>query len=143
MSYYMRFIATDGKPIALAELEAGLKTVDPGYSLSEGILRFEGEIFGEVDLNLPGDGLFETEIENLREFLDEVEDGDRSRVEKTLRNAKAIVAVTPIHGAREEEATSEAIDPLWDWLFDHHTGLLQIDLEGYYDAQGELIYEAE
>lgn len=143
MSHYMRFIATDGKAFTLTDLEAGLKAEDEGYSLSDGLLRFDGEVYAEVEINRPGDGVFESEISTLREFLDEVEEGDRARVEKALRNARALVAALPIHGERDEESTLEVIDALWDYLFEHHTGLLQADLEGYYDASGELIYEAE
>lgn len=143
MSHYMRFIATDGKAFTLADLEAGLKAEDEAYSLADGLLRFDGEVYAEVEINRPGDGVFESEISTLREFLDEVEEGDRARVEKALRNARAVVVALPIHGERDEESTFDIIDALWDYLFEHHTGLLQADLEGYYDASGELIYEAE
>ena len=68
--------------------------------------------------------------------------GDRSskaRVLGALGNARAIVAAQVLYGKGDTEATLACLDPLWTWLFQHRSGLLQADAEGYYDAEGVVL----
>jgi hypothetical protein len=145
----MRFIAADEQDVSLSVLEAALKETDAAYLIerdegsdSEGVLTYKGDVYGEVAVNRPGDGIFDEEIEELREFVDEVEGEKKSDVLSVLGRAKAIVAVRVLWQGRESEETLEKIDPLWQWLLAHRTGLMQADGEGYYDATG-LILEVE
>ncbi len=60
MGYYMRYILTDDRETTLSEIETGLKQVDPDYSIGDGeTLMYGDELYGEIEINVPGDGLFE------------------------------------------------------------------------------------
>jgi hypothetical protein len=43
---------------------------------------------------------------------------------------------------RPLEITFSQIEPLWQWLFDHRSGLLQAEAEGYYDRTKLILEEA-
>lgn len=142
MGYYMRFIMVDGPEISLPSLEQALKRIDPAYSILEsGELKHGSDLYGVIEINRPGDGLFDEEIEELKEFVEDARGRRRKDVLKVLDNAKAIVAVQVLWQGRETEPTLQKIDPLWQWLFSHCKGLLQADGEGYYDDQFRLILE--
>ncbi len=87
--------------------------------------------------------LFDEEIEELREFLEDAEGVRKPEVMQTLNDAKVIVALQVLQqGRATDEETLERIDSLWEWLFANYKGLMQADAEGYYDAQG-LVLEVE
>ena len=148
MGYYMRYISTDEREITIPSLESVLKRVDPRYSITNvqktpresGNLMYGGEIYGQIEINRPGDELFEEEVEELKEFLSESR-GKKKTVLQTLTNAKTIVAVQVLWQDRDTEQTLIRIDPLWDWLFNNRRGLLQADGEGYYDSSGLILQE--
>ena len=149
LGYYMRFIADDEQDVSLGVLEAALKKTDAAYLIerdeasdSEGVLTYKGDVYGEIAVNRPGDGIFDEEIEELREFVDDVEGEKKSEVLGVLSRAKTIVAVRVLWQGRESEETLEKIDPLWQWLIAHRKGLIQAEGEGYYDDTG-LILEVE
>jgi hypothetical protein len=151
MGYFMRFIVTDEKKVSLTKLEADLKKIDEKYSIeknegdeTEGTLLNSGEVYCEIDINTLGDGLFDEEIEELAEFLDDAEEGvNKKKVFDVLKNAKTIFCIRVLNQGRNEETTFKKIDPVWDWFFENYTGLMQADMEGYYDASKELILEVE
>ena len=143
LGYYMRFIAADEQDVSLGVLAAALKERDAAYLIerdeasdNEGLLTYKGDVYGEIEVNRAGDGIFDEEIAELREFVDEVEGGNKSEVLGILDRAKAIVAVRVLWQGRESDETLEKIDPLWQWLLAHRKGLMQADGEGYYDATG-------
>lgn len=145
----MRFIVADEQGVSLRELEAALKQTDVAYLIErdedsddEGVLTYKGEVYGQIEVNRSGEGIFDGEIEELREFVEEVEGEKKSEVLSVLGEAKAIVAVRVLWQGRESEETLEKIDPLWQWLLAHRKGLMQAEGEGYYDASG-LILEVE
>ena len=140
MGYYMRYISTDSQDITLAWLQEALRRIDPRYSIEEqqkgrretGDLQFAGELYGEFEINRPGDGLFEEEIE---EFMGGAEAGEgegHKIVREVLSAARCIVALQVLWQGRETEATLERISPLWSLLSDTRSGLLQADAEGFY-----------
>lgn len=147
MGYYMRFVVTAEQPPDLAALETGLQSADAGYWLEvhEGAnapsadLRLGDQLCGEIEINRPGDGLFEEELEELVEFLDDAGEGDVDRVRQALDAARAIIAVRVLHQGRESDDSLEKIDALWQWLFQNSHGLLQADGEGYYDESGQIL----
>jgi hypothetical protein len=68
----MRFVAVDGE-VSLSALEATLKETDAAYQIerdedadSEGVLTHTGEVYGQVEINRPGDEIFDGEIEELK-----------------------------------------------------------------------------
>jgi len=142
----MRFIVTDEKDVSLGTLESALKQIDPAYLIdrdeetdSEGLLKWRDAVYGQIEVNRPGDGLFDGEIEELKEFVENSEGAKRSDVLNVLGQAKAIVAIRVVYERRESEDTLVKIDPLWQWLFANRQGLLQAGGEGYYDSSGLIL----
>ena len=148
MGYYLRFFDTADQPLSLKTIESALQLRDQRYRLAvpEGATRPEGDLYlgealyAEVEINQPDDGLFDDEVGEMLESLEDIEGDARGRVETVLRNAKRIIAVRVLSQGRESEETLAAFDPLWEWLFSSRAGLLQADGEGFYD-QSELILE--
>ena len=140
MGYYMRYILTDDRETTLSQIETGLKQVDPGYSIGDGeTLMYGDELYGEIEINVPGDGLFEAEVEDLKEEIQDNRGRNKTTVLEALQKARAIVAVRVLWQGRETEQTLEKIDPLWEWLFDNREGLLQADGEGYYNQSKHIL----
>jgi len=140
MSYYMRYITTDSTETTPSILEQALKDKDPHYSIAEsGEFKHGHDVYGVVGVNRPGDGLFEEEIGELKEFVEDVRGKRRTDVLKTLGEARAIVAVQILFGDRQVEATLQKFVPLWEWLISNRKGLLQADAEGYYDQTGRIL----
>ena len=140
MGYYMRYILTDDRETTLSQIETGLKQVDPDYSIGDGeTLMYGDELYGEIEINVPGDGLFEAEVEELKEEIQDNRGMNKTTVLEALQKARAIVAVRVLWQGRETEQTLEKIDPLWEWLFDNREGLLQADGEGYYNQSRHIL----
>ena len=117
-------------------------TTRPGYEVlvddTVAAILHDGATIAHVEINVPDDGLFDQEREELVEFVTEAE-GDppsKARVLGALGSARAIVAAQVLYGKGDTEATLASLDPLWTWLFQNRSGLLQADAEGYYDAEG-------
>src|SRR5262245_6915905 len=158
MGYYMRFFDTSEKPLTIGEIEGALRDVDPAYRLEapesakvpQADLYLGDGLYAEIEINQPGDGLFEDEIAEMLEFLEDAEgkarkDAEgkaRKRVEKVLKGARRIVSVRVLGQDRETDETLAGIDPLWKWLFSTRAGLLQADGEGYYDADDLVLEES-
>jgi len=150
MGYYMRFVVSDEKDISLSKINSGLKQVDAAYSIEfdddaddAGDLTFNEDIYGALEINRPGDGLFDEEIVELKEFLEDSEGERKPEVLQVLNDAKAIVALQVLQqGRATDEETLVRIDPLWEWFYANYKGLMQADAEGYYDAIG-LVIEVE
>ncbi len=142
MGYYMRYIVSDERPVDVqdirsAYLEAGIE-YEVGGKDAEATIGYQGRTIGRVTLNVPGDGLFD---EDLAELIERVQDSDepaKQRVIDTLRAAGSIVAVEILFGYDEIDRTLDRLDPLWTWLRANRHGLLQASGEGYYDGN-ELI----
>jgi hypothetical protein len=133
----MRFLLEDERPLSLDVIMAGLRAVDPGFALSGGDLTRAGELLAELEVNLPGSGLFEEEVSELRE---QAENAGGAEVAARLGSVTAIVAARVLWQGRSAEETLELLDPLWEWLTANRHGLVQADAEGFYD-RGEQILE--
>ncbi|SRR5258706_10478945 len=148
MGYYMRYIVSDEQPIALNELKNFLKQLDGRYKFEgddgESIadVIYADEPYGQIEINVPGDGLFEEEIGELVEFVEDVEGPNKQRVLGALRGAKSIFCIQVLFGGREANETLTKLDPIWNWCFQNKEGLLQAGGEGYYDKTG-LILEVQ
>jgi len=143
VGYYMRFISVDEREISLSILESALKQKSAAYLIerdeesdASGVLTYDGDVYGEIEVNHAGDEIFEEEIEELRGDVEEALGARKPEVLNVLRRAKVIVAVRVLWQGRESEETLEKIDPLWEWLFANREGLQQAGGEGYYDAAG-------
>jgi hypothetical protein len=148
MGYYMRFFDTSEEPLTTEQIQEALKEEDPSYRLEapesakipQADLYRGDDLFAEIEINQPGEALFEDEIKEMIEFLEEAKGTSRKRVEETLQNAKRIVSIRVLSQGKESDETIAGIEPLWKWLFLTRKGLLQADGEGYYDQNG-LIHE--
>ena len=142
----MRYIVADERPVTLEDVQTALAHAGGEYDVdgeeTEATLSYRGHRVGHLTLNVPGDGLFDAERDELVEFAEEGDVRDKARVLDTLRSARGIVAVQVLFGDGSSERTLKAIDPLWRWLHANRRGLLQADGEGYYDAKG-LVLELE
>jgi len=131
MSYFMRYISTDTAPITLAQLEQALQAVNSRYRIVNNVLHLGDDVYGDLEINLPGDELFADEITELQETVSDTRSKQKRTVLETLQQATAIVAVQVLWQNREMETTLQGLDPLWTWLLAHRQGLLQVDGEGY------------
>jgi hypothetical protein len=138
MGCYMRFLLEDDRPLSLDVIMAGLSAVDPGFALSAGgDLTRGGELLAQLELNQPGDGLFEDGVGLLCE---QAEDAGKPEVATRLGSVTAILAAQVLLQGRDTEETLDLLDPLWEWLIATRRGLLHADAEGFYD-RGELILQ--
>ena len=148
MGYYMRFVGTDDEPFSTKNMQEAFSAAGSGYDVqvdeTAGTILHQGATIAHVEINTPGDGMFDEEREELIEFAAEAggDSSARTRVVTTLRRATFLVAAQVLFGTGDTDATLGRLDPLWAWLFRHRHGLLQADGEGYYDAEG-LILEVE
>jgi hypothetical protein len=144
----MRFFDTSEKALSLGDIEDALRQVDPAYRLEpfepddarRAALYLGDSLYAEIEINAPGDELFEAETGEMLEFLKEAMGAGRERVEGVLKSARRTVAVSVLGAGRTSEESLAGIDPLWVWLFSTRSGLLHADAEGFYDGN-ELILE--
>jgi hypothetical protein len=136
----MRYIVTDARPIELPEVAHALPSINPAYRLElggrGGVLYHSNTPIGQLELNVPGDGLFDEEIGELHEFAEEASGAAGTMVRAALREASGILAVQVLGGTDRAESL---LGPMWAWLFMHRAGLLQADGEGYSDAHGLIL----
>lgn len=150
MPYLMRFFDGSADPLSLRDLESALKQVNDSYriELSEkssgsfGHLFLGDDVYAELEVNVPGDEMFDEELDELLAELQEAENPNRPRVEQVLKDARRVIAIGVLWQAREVEPTLKVIDPIIDWLTRTRQGLLQADGDGYYE-KGELVLVVE
>jgi hypothetical protein len=127
----------------LRDVHSALQQIDSAYRVEiipetselQGELHYADGLYGEIEINQPGDELFDAEIQEQLESFKEVDDNSAT-VATTLRAANRSVVVRVLSQGRESGDTLVRIDPLWSWLFNLRSGLLQADGEGFYDSQG-------
>lgn len=146
MGYYMRFIINDAKPVHFSEMAQALQAVDAAYQIRVTDIETTAEFFhgetllGLIDINYPDDGIFEDDIAELTDLINDIDNPHYERIMSTFKSSTAMVAIEAFWQGQDSEATLQKIDPLWDWLFQTHSGLLQADYEGIY-AASELLLE--
>lgn len=116
----MRYIVADEQFVSLQDIgkvfgEAGVEYDIDGEE-TEATIAYEGRPIGHVTLNVPGDGLFEDERDELIEFAEEGNETQKRRVIDTLRAAREIVAVQVLFGGGDTDWTLDCLSPLWTWL---------------------------
>jgi len=134
----MRYIVADEQPVSLQDIgkafaEAGVE-YDVHGKETEVTISYDGRLIGYITLNVPGDGLFEEERDELIEFAEDVNEAQKRRVIDTLCAAREIVAVQVLFGNGDTGWTLDRLSPLWTWLQSNRRGLVQADGEGYYDG---------
>lgn len=144
MGDFIRFIFTTPHNLSLADVENGLKTTDSAFTIvmnqaspNSGDVLLGGELYGEVELNRPEDQVFLEDIEDLRDQLTDIPADEKAVVEQALTSATGMIAFQLAEYGHEHY---RRIDPFWDWLFEHHQGILQIDEEGYYSRDEHILF---
>jgi len=143
MGYYLRYICTTTTTLSLKQIENALKQQDSTFKITPdpidpliGDLHQGAYHCGEIQLNVPDDDIFEEDIEDLRELVEDSGQSGEQQVMDTLDAAKLIVAVNALWQGGDPSVTLDRLEPLWDWLFANHPGMLQADNEGFYNASG-------
>ena len=143
MGDFIRYILTGENDLTLAVVDAGLKEVDAEFTLqidqaatNSADVLYGGGIFGEIEVNQREDQVFSEDIEDLREELEVVEDDSKARVLEMLSAATVMVA---FQLSEEGHDQYRKVDPFWDWLFERYPGVLQIDEEGYYSQDEQIL----
>lgn len=145
MGYYMRYISADERPLSLTAIGEALKTIDPRYTICPTDLDelvevlYDGKLYGQIEINTPGDELFEDDISAFAEMIGTPTSQEERLVTATLNAATQIIAVEMFWEGTASETTFAIFDPLWDWLFANRRGILQADTEGFYSADGLLV----
>jgi hypothetical protein len=143
MSYFMRFMLTDGAPPTLAEIEAVLTAEDAAFSIlrdsaadDSGDLFHADELLAEIELNRRGDPLCDEDLEEFAEELQKQDDPNREIVLDALDRAEGMVV---LHVLRAGHENPTLLNQLWEWLFSTRQGLLQVDEEGFFDREKRIV----
>lgn len=145
MGYFMRFISEDASLLDFESLADVLRGLDARYILRPTDLNdlvevlYDGQLYGQVEINPRGDELFDDDISAFLEMLGSPSTAGEQQVAQTLSAATQIIAVEMFWQGTNPEPTFEKFDPLWDWLFANRRGILQADTEGFYGAHGLLV----
>jgi hypothetical protein len=146
MSFYVRYYITDDDDLSLAQLQAGLQEFDSAYVVPHeadtGELHYAGDVYAQVEINRPGDGLFDEELEETIDGVTLTGGPRAQQVIDTLREVRQTVALRVLWQGRDSEQTLTKIDPVLVWLMMNREGMLQVDGEGFYEGE-ELIFEME
>lgn len=147
MGYYMRYISTHSPALTIQHIAESLLKQDPKFKIIQSPIEstraevlYDELVLGELELNLPDDGIFDEDIEALKEMIEGVGDPNEQRILETLHRTQFIVAISAIWEGKDSAPVLTKLDILWDWLFDNYNGLLQADNEGFYDGD-DLILE--
>lgn len=145
MGEYWRYFFTE-RSLTLAEVGAAFAALDPRFTLSMdpaagnvADLLYGDDVYAELELNTPHGDLYLEDVEALREQLADAGPDEAvavARIEGVFSTARGMLALRPtdfgvVHFDR--------IAPIWDRLFDQSPGLLQVDDEAYYEADGVLL----
>jgi hypothetical protein len=147
MGYYMRYISADADRTTPSILETALRPIDGSYEIQrddddtlEGILIYKGDVYGQIYINRPDDDLFDAEIAELKESVENVESGRKGDVVDMLGRATELIVIQVLdQGRATSEETLLRIDPVWSWLFANRDGLMKADGEGYYNWSGLIL----
>lgn len=144
MGHTMRFLVTDGDPVDLTDLGTAFRTAGRTYKStfdeSSGSVTRNGAPFASFEVSTPDDDQFEEILSVLEELAADGSGRGEAKVADALATTQAIVTVQ-VQGATDASDTSlSVLEPVWEWLFTNHEGLMQSDGEGYYDRRG-LIFE--
>ena len=85
--------------------------------------------------------IHERAIDLLRERCEVVVNSDLEpwSCEQRLEEASEATGMIAFQISEEGHDHYGRIDPFWDWLFVHYAGLLQIDDEGYYNQDDQVL----
>ncbi|MDL1901130.1 hypothetical protein FBR02_10215 [Anaerolineae bacterium CFX9] len=145
MGDYFRFFLNDLPP-AFERLEAGFRSFNPRFRLVVDLvagnvadLILRDDVYAEIEINSADGELYQEDVADLRSQLEDPPPDTAEavrRVIERLDSARSMIALRLTDFGSVDYA---AIDPIWDWLFARYDGMLEIDDEGYYTREGELL----
>jgi hypothetical protein len=100
---------------------------------------FDSHPCGVIEINRPGDDIFEDDLMELRDLVGEGSEAQQ-RVRAVLDQTQTMIVVEAEWQGQDAEPVLSRLDPLWDWLAATYGGLLNADNEGFY-AGDDLILE--
>lgn len=143
MSYLMRFILTDGEPPSLDELETVVRLRHPEAVIVQeiddgdsGDLLVGDVPYAVIERSPRHDPLCEEDLDELREELIKQDDQNRTVALDVIDRATGMIVVQVLRAGHEDP---QPLAVLWDWLFAERQGLLQVDLEGFFDRDRRII----
>lgn len=146
MGYFMRYFAASSDNLNLVGIEAALKGLDAGYQIIPdasvedfGELRFENMLIARIEINRPGDEIFEDDLDEFRDLVGAPSSPDEQHVLLSLNQTQTLIALEIFWESTNSEPVFARVDPLWQWFFAHHPGVLQADGEGFYDQTGLIV----
>jgi hypothetical protein len=143
MGDFIRFLASNPCSIDFKLIVELLNNNGAAFSIladvsdpNIGELLHDTDILAEIEINADGDEIFEEDISDLMEILDETAFPQKEAIMERLNSAQIMVAIQLTEAGHE---AYDLIDPLWDALLGRCAGILQVDDEGFYDQNGELL----
>jgi hypothetical protein len=141
----MRFYDTTPRPLTVSQIGRALRKADPAFLVGvvgrrlAGTLSYSDEEHAQIEINTRRQELFRNELAEMLEEVVQSKARAKSSVERTLRDARRVIAVEVLFGKRDLETTLSRLDMLWKWLFNTRSGLLQADGEGFYNRRGLIL----
>ncbi|MFQ3566918.1 MAG: hypothetical protein SNJ59_07945 [Aggregatilineales bacterium] len=139
----MRFIMTDGDPPSLDELESAVRLRHPDAVImresadGDGGDLLVGDVpYAVIERSPRNDLLCQEDLDELREELLKQDDPNRAVALNIIDRATGMVVVQVLRSGHEDP---EPLAVLWDWLFAKRQGLLQVDLEGFFDRDQRVV----
>ncbi len=139
----MRFVFGDGPAPALDVIGGVLRAQDPACEVLIDALEpvyadllFDGELYAELEINAPGDDLFDEDVEELALELGKQDDPNAAIPLALLRRAQGMLVLHVLRAGHEDFAR---LEPLFDWLYSTRDGLLQVDQEGFFNQNGRVV----
>lgn len=145
MGYYFRYLTQTSKAITLKTIEKALRTSNQEYHLRYDQIDQYAEILyhqqtiANIEINVQEDEIFEDDINELIDTIGTPHNTIEQQALQQIHSANTLIAVEAIWEGTERDPTLDKLDPLWKWLFQHHSGILQADGEGFYDSTGLII----
>jgi hypothetical protein len=143
MSYFMRFILLESAPPTLREIQTVLQFADSSVQIVEdnaepniGDLYFGEAVYAELEINVPGDPICDDDLADFEEELSKQDDPNAQRVLDALHDVTGLVAIRVLEAGDDDYPR---INWLVDWLFANYRGMLQVDDEGFFDANGRIV----
>jgi hypothetical protein len=139
----MRFFLADGPPPTMAAIAAALGQRDSSALLAhDGVedaradLYFADTLYAEIEVNTPGDEVFDEDRDELLDELAKQDDPQAAEVAEHLRQTTGAVVLCVYEPGHEDY---RRLNLLIDWLFETRVGVLQVDEEGLFDRYGRRI----
>lgn len=139
MGYAFRFLSPD-EDLDLHAVDDALQAMDTRWRLDiddeagRAVLFRGGDVLAEVEIGRRGEHVYDDELAQLRDALDAVHEG-RDVVEAGLARSVTMLHLRVVWGGRGDDETLDALEQLWDLLFERWEGLLHAESEGFYDRE--------